>query len=343
MPAAAAPAAAGSMVMAIGIFGLAALQQMPAAQGPVTQALAIGLLVAWALLASRYAAAWLERRFQDYTRPPIGAFAIGSWVAATAVLLRLILLGVPEWRPLSLALGLLALAVWLWFLKIVLEHLRTVVGDASRVLVPGVVLLPAVSTQALALAALELFPGRPSLVLAGAGIALGAIMYLVGAALVAWSHLRVEGWSLADDWDNTNCILHGAMSITGLAAVAWGIGPPALAVALWLYVFAVFVAVEAIEVARLLARVRLYGWRRGAFAYRVTQWSRNFTFGMFYAFTLALSQTPAFAGEPPWMQTIQSPILDYGPHMVLAFLLVEIALWLDSRLAFARARPPSGA
>ena len=331
------------MVMAIGIFGLAALQQMPAATGQLTQALAIALLVIWALLASRYAAAHLERRIEDYTRPPIGAFAIGSWVAATAVLLRLILLGVPEWRPLGLLLGLLSLAVWLWFLKIVLGHFRTVAGRASRVLVPGVVLLPAVSTQALALAALDLFPDRPSLILAAAVIALGAVMYLVGAALVAWSHVRVDGWSLADDWDNTNCILHGAMSITGLAAVAWGVGPPAVAIALWLYVFAIFVAVEVIEVARLATRVRLYGWRRGVFAYRVTQWSRNFTFGMFYAFTLALSQTPAFAGEPTWMQAIQGPILAYGPHVVLAFLLVEIALWLDSRLAVARARPPSGA
>lgn len=326
------PAAAGAAVMAFGIFGLAALQQIPSAQAMLTQPLAIALLVAWGLLAVAYAASYLKGTFREYTRQPIGGFAIGCWVAGTAVVLQLILKGVPEWRPLGLALGLLAFALWLWFLKVIASELRALTRLASRDLVPGVVLLSTVSTQSLVIAAFDLFPHWRWLPLAEGSIAFGLVMYVAGVVLVAWSHIRAHGWTLADDWDNTNCILHGAMSITGLAAVDWGIASPPVAVALWLYVFAVFIAVEAVEIARLLARVRAYGWRSGAFCYRVSQWSRNFTFGMFYAFTLAFSHRIALPADLSWVRVLQEPVLALGPYLVLALLLTELGLFVESNL-----------
>jgi hypothetical protein len=326
------PAAAGAVVMAVGIFGLAALQQMPSAKAMLTQPLAIALLVVWGLLAVAYAASYLTGTFREYTRRPLGGFAIGCWVAGTAVVLQLILKGVPEWRPLSLALGLLAFALWLWFLKVIAAELRAVTRLGSRDLVPGVVLLSTVSTQSLVIAALDLFPNWRWLPLAEGSIAFGMTMYVAGVALMAWSHIRARGWTLADDWDNTNCILHGAMSITGLAVVDWGIAPPLVAVGLWLYVFAVFIAVEAVEIARLLTRVRAYGWRRGAFSYRVSQWSRNFTFGMFFAFTLAFSHRIALPADLSWVRVLQEPVLTLGPYLVLALLLIELGLFVESSL-----------
>ena len=327
---AAVPAAAGAAVMALGIFGLAALQEMPLLRPIATQPLAMALLVAWAVLAVAHGAALRSGIFWRDTGRPIGAFAIGCWVAATAVLLEMIVLAVPEWRPLALVLGLLAAAIWLWFLKILAEDARAVVGSASRGLVPGVVLLSTVSTQSLALAALALFPEGALRPLAGVLIALGGLMYLAGVVVIVRSHVRAQGWTLADDWDNTNCILHGAMSITGLAVVSGSVGPPIVSVVLWLYVLAVFVAVEAIEIVRLVARVRAYGWRRGAFAYRVSQWSRNFTFGMFYAFTLALAQRIEFPEGWSWVGSLQHPVLAFGPYVVLGLLLIEGALFIGS-------------
>lgn len=325
------PAAAGAAVMALGIFGLAALQQMPM-KTALTQPFAIGLLVIWAFIAMAYAASYVQGTFRDYTRQPIGGFAIGCWVAGTAVVLQLILKGVPEWRPLGFALWLLAFALWLWFLKVIVSELSAVARLASRGLVPGVILLSTVSTQSLAIAAFDLFPQWRWLPLAEGSIALGLLMYLVGIVLVTWSHIRARGWTLADDWDNTNCILHGAMSITGLAVVDWAIAPPLVAIGLWLYVLAVFVAVEAVEIARLLARIRAYGWRRGAFSYGVTQWSRNFTFGMFYAFTLALSQRVVLPADLSWVQMLQAPVLTLGPYLVLILLLIELGLFVASNL-----------
>lgn len=326
----AAPASAGAAIMALGIFGLAALQQLPILRA-ATQPLAIAFLVLWALLATSYGAAALKGTLSGRIGRPAGTFAVGCWVAATAVLVELLVLAVPEWRPLALVLGAFAAAVWVWFLKIAAEDIDAIVRDASRAPVPGAILLATVSTQSLALAVLALFPNAPLKPLAEGLVALGSAMYAAGAVLVIWSHLHSWSWSLADDWDSSNCILHGAMSITGLALVSWRIGPPALAVAVWLYVLAVFVAVEAIDLAGLRARVAVYGWQRGALTYRVSQWSRIFTIGMFYAFTLALSQWTPLPAQWSWVAALQHPVLAFGPYLVLALLLIEIVLFLDRR------------
>src|SRR5690625_8044484 len=54
----------------------------------------------------------------------------------------------------------------------------------------------------------------------------------------------------------------------------------------WLVVFLLVILIESTEVVRAISRIRLYGWNEGIFHYLITQWSRNFTFGMFYAFTI---------------------------------------------------------
>src|SRR5690606_3608447 len=131
---------------------------------------------------------------------------------------------------------------------------------------------------------------------------------------------------------NTNCMLHGAMSITGLALVVSGAVPLEATLALWIYVLGVFVTVEAIEIVRLIARIRAYGLRRGALTYRVTQWSRNFTFGMFVAFTLALIMHGG-AAEAAALAAVQRAVVAYGPYVVVALLIVEIAVYLDGRVS----------
>ena len=52
-----------------------------------------------------------------------------------------------------------------------------------------------------------------------------------------------------------------------------------------------FLVIEGIEVLRAIARVRHHGVGLGLLSYDVSQGSRNFTFGMFYAFTLQFSKS----------------------------------------------------
>jgi hypothetical protein len=124
------------------------------------------------------------------------------------------------------------------------------------------------------------------------------------------------------------CILHGALSISGLAVVTTGALPRQVAVITWLWAAAMFLPVEGIEAARLVARQRTYGWRRGIFTDHVSQWARTFTFGMFYAFTLALHSHVAATGD---LARVWGGIVQYGQYLVLALLLLETGLFIWRR------------
>lgn len=335
LPATPSPTAAGAIVMAAGIFGLASFQAIPLLPASAMQPFAIGLLVVWGCIAASYAACGLQGRMATHTAAPMDGLAVGTWVAGTAVMARMILQGVPDWRRAAVALAIVALALWLWYLGLALRGFRAVMASPARLRVTGRILLSTVSTQSLVLLAWHLWPGADMLRAPVAGlIVLGYLFYVAGLALIVQRYLRERQWTLADDWDNTNCILHGAMSISGLAIAYTGVLPEWLGMATWLYVLAVLIAVEAVEVARMVQRVRQRGLRQGLLTYHVSQWSRNFTLGMFYAFTLALA--PIFPSHPalsPLMPFV-GWLLACGPHIVLFFLLAELGLWIAANARY---------
>lgn len=336
--------ASGAIVMAIGIFGLAALQQMPIPSRYLTEFLALVLLIVSAHLAASYIRSGLDGTLHTHSASPVGRFAIGTWVAGIAVLLRMVLLGMPEWWWLAAALGCLALAVWLWFATLMVGGFRVIMGRRDRARTTGIILLSTVSTQSLVLTVLSLFPGPafpPWAIIAF--LALGYGFYGLGTVLIAQRYLRDPKWRLAEDWDNTNCILHGAMSISGLAAVLSGLTPDIVPFLTWVYTAVVFILVEGIELVRLHARVSAFGWRRGVFTYHPSQWSRNFTFGMFYAFTLAFSQRVVLSPDLQMVAQVQASILNYGLYVVLFFLVFELAIFLAERLRLAKFSTPNNA
>ena len=335
LPATPSPTAAGAIVMAAGIFGLASFQAIPLLPASAMQPFAIGLLVVWGCIAASYAVCGLQGRMATHTAAPMDGLAVGTWVAGTAVMARMILQGVPGWRGAALALALVALALWLWYLGIALRGFRAVMASPARLRVTGRILLSTVSTQSLALLAWHLWPGADWLRAPVAGlIVLGYLFYAAGLALIVQRYLRERQWTLADDWDNTNCILHGAMSISGLAIAYTGVLPEWLGIATWLYVLVVLIAVEAVEIARMVQRIGRYGLHRGVFSYHVSQWSGHFTFGMLYAVTLALA--PALASQPvlsPFTAFVGG-LFAWGPYLVLFFLLAELGLWIAANVEF---------
>lgn len=328
------PTASGAIVMAIGIFGLVAFRSaaaLPAFPAAAAQPFAIGLLVIWGFIAASYAESWRQGRMAVHTGSPNDSFAVGTWVAGTAVTARMLLLGLPDWRALAIALAAAAFALWLWYVRLSVRGARAIISSPNRLRATGRILLSTVSTQSLVLIAWDLFPGAAFLRSpAGALIALGFILYGVGLVLIVQRYLREPLWSLSEDWDNTNCIVHGAMSISGLAAVHTGLLPESVGIATWLYVLATFAAVETVEIARAVQRVRRHGLRRGLLAYHVSQWSRNFTFGMLCAFTAAAA--PAIEAQPALSPLF--PVVDgliaYGPYAVLLLLLAECGLWVSA-------------
>ncbi|CAA9423713.1 MAG: hypothetical protein AVDCRST_MAG22-2762 [uncultured Rubrobacteraceae bacterium] len=331
----ASPFPSGGIVMAGGIFVIAALGKLPLPV-LVVRLVVLELLVVWAFIAYSYVGSGLSGGLAEGLRQPANVFAVGTWVAGSAVLGRALVGELPGWEPVAFALWLVAAAVWLWYLSLLPAAFRDAVDPSDGYRATGAVLLPVVGTQSLVVAGDALLPGGMPRTVAVALILLGCLLYAFGLFLVGRRYGR-SGWTLADDWDNTNCILHGATSITGLAIVLTGALPGTWAVATWVWILAAFVLVEAAEVLRAFFRTRAYGWRKGVLAYLPSQWSRNFTFGMFYAFSLQLQ-----------MSAIQMPlvaagllriVVTYGHYVVLAFLLAETAVFLADRVRSGAAEP----
>src|SRR5579883_1172105 len=252
-------AADGGVGMAFGIFGLAALQAIPPAARWLTRPLAFALLVLWLLFMAAYLRAFLAGEAQAYLRPLVGRFAIGTWVADSAVTGEFLLYAAPGWRPVAMALAAIGLLVWVWYAKVALRGFARMLADPDSCRARGLILLTTVSIQALVLVALKLFP-RVRLVaeLATVPIGVGYVVYGLGAALVFHRFLRIGTWHLEEDWDDTNCILHGAVSISGLAAVSCPFFPDYLCLLSWAFAAAMVVLVEGVELARLAVRARLH-------------------------------------------------------------------------------------
>ena len=321
------PTGSGAIIMAGGIFGAVALQAIP--QGPaLTKPLAVVLALGWAAIAGLILRGAAREGLAAHTGSLVGSFAIGTWVAASAVLARMAMLAEPDAPLLAQAMFVVGSAVWLWFVPRALGNLRRIAGaPAGETRPTGVILLTTVATQAVALPAFRLFPAvAPVRAAAMLLMMFGLACYVAGAGLIIRRYVAGSRWRLAADWDNTNCILHGALSITGLTAVVGDVFGIAVLAPFWTAVLAVFVVVEAIELARLAARCRLLGWRAAVLVYNVSQWARNFTFGMFYAFTAALAGRFALAGFCPALAGLVRTILAYGQYVVLLLLLGELGL-----------------
>ena len=147
-----APLGAGAAVMAVGIFALAALQELPVPRAALTRLLALQLTINWAGLALAYALAARRSPGRLLRRDNPGQrFALGTWVAASAVLEEVVLAGVPAWRGFAAALLGLTTLLWLGYMPLVAGGFRHLVAGDEGTHPTGVILLSTVSTQALVL------------------------------------------------------------------------------------------------------------------------------------------------------------------------------------------------
>ncbi|WP_273834246.1 hypothetical protein [Guptibacillus sedimenti] len=85
--------------------------------------------------------------------------------------------------------------------------------------------------------------------------------------------------------------------------------------------------VETIEIVKAVKRVQVYGWQQGLFMYDVSQWSRNFTFGMFYAFSMAISDRQ---NSISFIDQFQHHFLLLWSWVVILLLWVEVFLWVGA-------------
>ena len=332
------PTGSGAIVMAIGIFINGAIVHYPFLNTELARSFALILFLLFLLIACSYIVDSLRGKvFKMHFENHVGGFAVGTWIAGTSVCGIALCARLPEWKPLVQILVIGNIGLWCYYVfRVVGSYLSFFSAGAWRK-VHGVLFLSTVSTQSLVIVWKVAFGASTAYTLVAPWvILLGVIFYCVSFYLIARRYAG-EGAEIDLDkgWFNTNCITHGAMSITGLASAVSGVVPPDLTLLIWLWAMSWFVIIEIVEIGRAFIRTRLHGLIGGLFIYDPTQWSRNFTFGMLYAFTLNFDIAQS-AAAGTFLLPLHQAVLHYFAWVVLILLLLEIFIFLRDRLSVFR-------
>lgn len=276
-------------VMAFGIFIEGVILQQPDSHfnhSTMIKVLAFSVISLWITLFVFLIQSGINRRFTElHLNNPINRFGIGTWVAGTSICGILTSHLFPELRTVSELIAYINHVLWLSYvllcLKTFIELMKTKLYKKAH----GILLLTTVSTQSIVLLNNTVFTEVPyiyNVIL----VSIGFCFYIIGAFFIFMRYV-LHPWSIEGDWNNTNCILHGALSITGIACLNSGINEQ-ITVTIWILAFLMFLLIESIEILRLIKRIHSLGLKKGLCVYDVTQWSRIFTFSMFYTFTSKL-------------------------------------------------------
>ncbi|WP_082235271.1 hypothetical protein [Halobacillus massiliensis] len=318
--------ASASIIMALGVFLYAAIEALPFFHLVIGQVLTGVLAVFGIIIYSALARQLFRGFFYSLLKNPVNSFVIGSWIAGLSVLSEVTLKYYPDLLAAAQAIAVLNTGLYVLFMVICIYSFTKLIKYSGAHSPHGTVLLSTVATQSLVILWGDMFPFLPTSLLMTATLA-GIVFYFIGIFLIGRRY-KLHHWSIAEDWTSTNCIIHGALSITGLALIAAGGISPFFMLIYWLIVFSMVLLVELLEILRAVKRVRTYGWKEGVFTYNVSQWSRNFTFGMFYAFTMMRHEGAYYL---PGMYDFHETLLSLGVWVVFFFLAAEIIVWAGSK------------
>lgn len=321
---------AGAIVMASGIFINGAMKNIKPLENNFSQLSAMVLLLLWIFIWASFLETVIKGSLNEiHLKNPIKSFAIGTWVAGTSVCGVAVYQRLPGLAFVSYILFFIAAAVWLFYIGVIIKGYKSIFSKGLQNKVHGVLLLSTVSTQSIVVIWSTIFNKNYLIYASRVMIILGIFFYVTAFILIIKRYLFTKSWTIEDDWQNTNCILHGAMSITGLASVASGAVVGNLIAVIWLWVLFWFIVVEVIEIVRIIKRIQKYGFIKGIAVYDVTQWSRIFTFGMLYAFTMRFDlRNVSYSGN--FMFVLQSFILRYGTLVMVLILIIEGILFINS-------------
>lgn len=321
--------AAGAVVMANGIFLIGAIETFPFLNIHVGKYFAFLLLIIWIIIYTLLTVQFFQRSFFfSFIQHPIKSFAMGTWIAGVSVLCNVFLKYFPGMILITQAMAILNTFLWLFFLVTCLYNFKQLIWKQQDYPVHGILMISTVGTQSIIVLLNNVFLELPNL-FSELMILLGITFYVVSMFLIMRRYIKVKGLTLVDDWENTNCIIHGALSITGLAVVSSNTFSTSFVIYLWFIILLLIVVVETIEVIRAVLRVKSYGWNEGVLQYHVSQWSRNFTFGMFYTFTLFLHQNSTYLMSDQ-LYHFQQMFLSVWGWVVLLALLGQIIVYIKS-------------
>lgn len=316
--------AAPAAIMAIGIFLIGTIERFPVldkSAGPILAAIVIFIwLCIYAMLIIQMTGSAFRH---SLLASPVKFFAVGTWIAAVSVLCNVALKYYPALHPLIRIAAVINIACWVVFAVFAIFNFRKLVHIRGQG-VHGIILLAAVCTQSTIIMSRAAFVSVPNWLIT-AWIGLGFCFYFLGIILLAIRYGRQKDWEITTDWTNTNCIIHGALSISGVAMAVSGLFSSLAVVACWVTAFALLIFVESIECVRAVKRVQAFGFKQGLLSYDVSQWARNFTFGMF--FLLSRHAMTRLSGSVPVnLYSVLEQFISVWAGIVIFFLTVEIAI-----------------
>lgn len=331
-------------VMSLGIFIQGVLLNYFGTQffqGIYGKTLCIIVLTLWFSFILSIFLAYLDGKFKEiHYSNLINRFGMGTWVAGTSICWILFHKQFSQLGFISEIMVFINVVFWIIYIGISLKTLFELPRTKLFKNVHGILLLTTVSTQSIVLLINTVFKESPSIVNIVLLI-IGFSFYLICAFFILHRYFK-NPWSIESDWNNTNCILHGALSISGIACLITGLINEDIVHFIWVLSLIVFIIVETIEVNRFIRRIQHYGFKVGIFIYDVTQWSRVFTFAMFYTFTSKIET------DLPMLAFIKNTILTAGVWVILPLLMIELMLCLsfvgkqkDSSLLPLEAEKPS--
>ncbi|OKL35698.1 hypothetical protein [Domibacillus mangrovi] len=314
----------GAMVMAIGIFLIGVAPQFDIPFVITAYVVDFSLFATWLFLIASFMGAAFKGVFRKrYLMHPVQSFAVGTWVAATSILCLVLYHQYPFSQKILFTVALLNTGLWAFYLFLCIKSYKVIFSAKYYERIHGIVFLSTVSTQSLIIVFNTLFdhPLLPYISLVA--IFIGLTLYFINFALMMIRLRSFQQHQLSDGWKNTNCIVHGAMSITGLASITSGAIPPSVIFLMWIWAAALFVIIEGIELWRLAARLNKYTLNEAIGRYHVSQWARNFTFGTFYIFTLTIDLSRYHSA----LLHIQHIVVESGVHVLISLLLIETFLF----------------
>lgn len=317
---------AAAVIMAIGIFLLGAVEAISLIQPQVEYYFVIGLLILWCIVYGLLSIQSLNLYFiKRILVNKITSFLIGTWIAGVSVLCHVLLKYFPDWLYLIRLIASINVVLAFPFLIVCMRNILQLYKNRESKYVHGVLLLSTVGIQSIVLlwnAVFFIWPVWLSKLI----VIIGLLFYVLGLILIMKRYLQKDRWSLIYHWENTNCIIHGALSITGFAIVVTKSFSAPFTISLWIITFCMLLLIEGIEVVRAVKRVNTLGFREGLCTYHTSQWARNFTFGMFYVFTNVLEKSAYQI--PIRLISVQKIILVIWAWIVFIVLVAQIVVFL---------------
>lgn len=314
-----------AVVMALGIITQGVLLNFFGTRffnGIVGEGLCVIIFALWCSFSFSFLLSYFNKKFKSvHYSHPINRFGIGTWVAGTSICGILIDKQFIEWSFISQILLFFNIFLWIIYIGGSVRAFYELHQNCLAKNVHGILLLTTVSTQSIVLLISTVDHNAPFTVVVFL-IAFGIGFYLIGTFFIIKRYVTTDSWTIKTDWNNTNCILHGALSITGLACAVSHVLSKHGVVLIWVFAAIVFLIIESIEIYRLIDRLKFYGIKDGILIYDVSQWSRIFTFGMFYTVTFKSAPTQFL------LSVIRKMIITTGIWTIMILGIFELFLWV---------------